>query len=209
MREDLVDHGRDAAVVEDVVQVRALEVRHADRAQLARVMGLLQRAPRFEIALEEVAALAELGPGLRTVDEHQVDVIKPERLQRSVDALFRLGVALALGGELGGHEHLVSRDAAGAHAFAHAALVLIGLGGVDVAIADLDGVLHHLRAALSSIRQVPSPSFGMFTPFARVKCSSRIMVFPFRLGLARSVGRRAARDIARPSPSPSRSQATR
>src|SRR3954452_12987039 len=34
-------------------------------------------------------------------------------------------------------------------------------------------------AALSSIRQVPSPSFGMFTPFASVKCSSRIMLCPF------------------------------
>src|SRR5256885_311399 len=69
-----------AGALQDVVQVRALEVRPPNRAQLARLMGLLHRPPRFEIAFEKVAALAELGPRLRTVNEHKINVVKSERL---------------------------------------------------------------------------------------------------------------------------------
>jgi hypothetical protein len=59
-------------------------------------------------------ALPKFRPGLRAVDQHQVDVVQAERPQRSVDAVLGFGVALALGGELGGHEELVAGNAAGA-----------------------------------------------------------------------------------------------
>ncbi|MBT2245615.1 hypothetical protein JQK15_19010 [Sphingobium sp. BHU LFT2] len=76
------------------------------------------------------------------MDEHEVDVIEAQRLQRAVDPLPGIGVALAFGDELGGDEYLVARHAARAQAIADAALVLVGLRGIDVAIADTDRVAH-------------------------------------------------------------------
>jgi hypothetical protein len=40
MGKDLVDHWFDDAIVDQVVQVRALEVRYADRSELAGLIGL-------------------------------------------------------------------------------------------------------------------------------------------------------------------------
>ena len=145
MGEDLIDHRLDRAIVEKVVQVRPLEIGDADRAQLARAIGLFKGTPRLKIAFMEMLTRAKLGPGLRAVDEHKVYVIQPERAQRAVDALRRLGVGLALGGELGGHEYLVTRDAAGAQTFAYTVLVGIGLSRVEMAIADFGGISDHLR----------------------------------------------------------------
>src|SRR5262245_39636735 len=54
---------------------------------------------------------------------------------------------------LGGDEHLVARHARGTQALAHLALVVVHLGGVDVAIAEPQRLLDNARAIAPA--QVP------------------------------------------------------
>lgn len=51
-----------------------------------------------------------------------------------------------IGPDFGGEEDLVAADAGSAHAVADLALVVIDLGGVDVAIAEPQRLLDHARA---------------------------------------------------------------
>src|SRR5262249_37567421 len=121
----------------------------------ARLMGLFECSPRFEITFEVMLSSSEFRPRLGTVDEHQVNVIQPKRLERAVDAVLGLRVTLAFGGEFGRHEALVARNAAGTQAFAPPALVRVGLRGVNVAIAEFDGI--HDDARDLTIRDHPGP----------------------------------------------------
>ena len=59
------------------------------------------------------------------------------------------------GAHLRGQEHVVAPDAGGTQAFADLTLVLINLGGVDVAIAELDGLLDDAGAGATA--QLPRP----------------------------------------------------
>jgi hypothetical protein len=113
--EQLVDVRGDPAAVEDVLEVLLLEVRDADGAQLAGLVGVLERAPGLPVALRVVTA-AEVLPGLRAVDEHEVEVVEAHRLEGAVDGGHRAVVVLDLGGELAGDEDLPAGDAAGADA---------------------------------------------------------------------------------------------
>ncbi len=51
VHEDLIDVRGHRAVLDDVVQVGVQEVRHPDRAELARVVRLFQRSPRLDVAV--------------------------------------------------------------------------------------------------------------------------------------------------------------
>lgn len=136
MRQHLVHHRFNRAVREDVVEVRALEVGNADRAYLAGLQRFLERAPCRQITLVEVAALAKLGPRLRAVDQHEVDVIESERLQGGVDAALRISIGLGFRGQLRGDEEVGPRHAAGPKAFADAALIAVSLRRVEMPVAD-------------------------------------------------------------------------
>src|SRR3954447_10861756 len=101
MRQYLVHHRCEAAVREQVVDVGPFEVGDTDRTELAGTVGVFKRTPGLGIASEIAVTFPELRPRLRAVDQHEIDVIETQRLQRSVDALPSVGVALALGYELG------------------------------------------------------------------------------------------------------------
>src|SRR3954452_21942205 len=94
------------------------------------------------LALEVAVLRSELAPRLGAVDDHQVEVVKPHRLERPVNRLDGVLIGLHLGSELGRHEDLVSAQAAGPDSLADALFVAVRLRGVDVAIADLRGLLH-------------------------------------------------------------------
>lgn len=65
MQQNLVHHGFDAAVFQNVLQVVHQEVGYADGLDLPSLIGILQRLPDLFVLLEVTLGAAELGPGLR------------------------------------------------------------------------------------------------------------------------------------------------
>ena len=76
------------------------------------------------------------------MDEQQVDVVGAQAAQGAVDGA---GGALVPGvgdPHLGGDEDVLAGQSTGGDGRAHALLVAVGLGGVDVPVADLEGLEH-------------------------------------------------------------------
>ena len=67
-----------------------------------------------------------------------VDVVGAQELQRGGEGLSRGGGFVIRIVELGGQEDVLARQAGGSNGGAHPLLVAIGLGGIDVPIADLE-----------------------------------------------------------------------
>ena len=74
------------------------------------------------------------------------------------------------GPDFGGQENLVAPDAGGADALADLAFVLIDLRGIDMAVAELDRLLHEAGAGRPRNSQVPSPMAGILAPLASTNC---------------------------------------
>jgi hypothetical protein len=135
---DLVDGRHNVAFGREPLQVRHLEVRHADRARAAVRPQLLEHPPRRD----EVAVVER---GQRPVDEKQVDAVEAELLQRPVERATRVVRPVKGVAELARHEDLVARQPGGPDRVADAALVAVHLGRVDVPVADLEGRRDGLR----------------------------------------------------------------
>ena len=108
-----------------------MEVGDPDRAGLAVGLDLLHRAPGLGVEVEV---------GARPVDEVEVDVVETELLEAQVDRVERALSALVAVPQLGGDEQLVAVDAGALDRLADAQLVAVRGRGVDVAVADLEGV---------------------------------------------------------------------
>ena len=147
---DLVDDGLHGRVVEDVPQIFGLEVRDADRTNLARFLIFFERFPRREVALEIMIALAERAPRLRRVDQHEVDIVEAEARERFLDALLGGVIRLEIGMELRRDKKLLARHARTTDALADFLLVAVRPRRVDVAVAETDRVLDRLRRRLAS-----------------------------------------------------------
>jgi hypothetical protein len=133
---DLVDRQGDLVVVDEVDEPVGVEVRDADRPDPPLLVELLHRAPLAVVVAE------------RLVDQVQIEVVEPESAQRVVERA--LGVVLDAAGrgvldpELGGDPELLTCDAAGLDGRTHGVLVAVGGGGVEVAVAGLEGGLDRL-----------------------------------------------------------------
>ena len=126
----LVDGRRHLDVLRQIHEPVGEEVGDADGADLAGGQGLLHGAVGAVVVAE----------GL--VDEQQVDVVGAQAAQRAIDGAggaFLPGVGDP---HLGGQEDVLAGQSAGGDGRAHALLVAVGLGGVDVAVADLEGLEH-------------------------------------------------------------------
>src|SRR4051794_20743248 len=136
---DLVHDGSLVGDRQERVQLVDAEVRDADRAGVPLVARRLHSRPRPRRT------------ALRPVDDVEVDVLEAE----AFETLLCLGRRiLVLRIELRRHVDLVAREAARPQRSAHALLVAVGLGGVDVAIAGLERPAHGVLA-LSSVRHLP------------------------------------------------------
>jgi hypothetical protein len=85
------------------------------------------------------------------VDDVQVDALDPEPLEAALNLCDRVSPC---GIELGGYEHLLAWDTAFAQSLPDALLVAVGLGGVDVPVAELERPTDCVDA-LASVRQLP------------------------------------------------------
>ena len=118
---DLDDRGRDVAVGKDVIQTRAVEIAEPDAADLALLDGGLHSLVGGHVV-----------PDL-LVQEEEVHTAHVQALQHPVDGVGRLPVLR--GPELAGDPDLVAGDAGCPHRPPHAALVAVGVRGVDVTVA--------------------------------------------------------------------------
>ena len=75
-----------------------------------------------------------------------------------------------VGPDLGGDEHFIAADAGGPHAVADLALVVVDLGGVDVAIAESQRLLDDARAGPAAQLPGPEPDRRDLAPLASTKC---------------------------------------
>src|SRR4249919_2574448 len=113
-----------------------LEVGNADRPNLTGSNQLLERLPCGDI----LVALRQ-----RPMDQQQINVVQAKLTQALVETSNRTLVALKLAIQLGRDEQLLALYAAIPDALAHAALVAIAVGGVDVAVAGFDRGNDHRR----------------------------------------------------------------
>ena len=134
---DLV-HGRDdGGLGQQPVEVIGHEVADADRADLAVGEQRLERPVGVDRAVE----LA----GQRLVQDQQVDAVDAELAGALVERVEGFVVAVVADPHLGLDEHLVAVDAGAADGLADLALVGVGGGGVDVAVARRAGPLRRRR----------------------------------------------------------------
>ena len=127
---DLVDGRHDLGAVEQRGQVVDHEVADADRADLAVGQQRLQGAVGLEGAVERA--------GQRLVEDQQVDLLDAELAGALLEAVQRLVVAVVGDPDLRLQEHLGAVEAGGADRLADLALVAVGGGGVDVAVAGVE-----------------------------------------------------------------------
>ena len=150
---DLVDRRDDLGAVEQRGEVVDHEVADADRADLAVGQQRLERPVGLERPVE--------GRGQRLVEDQQVDLLDAELAGALLEAVQRLVVAVVGDPDLRLEEHLGAVEARRAHRLADLALVAVGGGGVDVAVAGVerrrDGVAWSPRAG---VWKTPRPSAG-------------------------------------------------
>ena len=127
---DLVDGGHDVCFGEQPVEVRRLEVGHADGARLSCGEQFLVGLPRGDVLVST---------GQRPVDEQQVDVVEAEPRERAVEAFDGPVVSLVGSVEFGGDEEFFAGDAARPDPVADAGLVAVFGCRVDVPVAESRG----------------------------------------------------------------------
>ncbi len=131
---DLVDRGHHLGLRHQPPEVVGLEVRHPDGAGKAGRLQALEGPPGREV---------EVTLRQWPVDEQQVDLLEAKALQGVRQPIHGPVIALEVTVELGGDEELVAGQAATGERTADTQLVAVAHGGVDVAVAGLDGVGGH------------------------------------------------------------------
>ena len=131
MEFDLVQHGCDAGFSCEAVDLVGVKVRGADGGNDAFI-------PQFDQGAPCVNVLVAGGAG--PVDEAQIEPVEGQAFQAFGDGSQGAGIALAVVPDFGGDENVVTRDARGGDALAHADLVAINRGTIDEAVAHLQGV---------------------------------------------------------------------
>ena len=125
-------------VVQQPLEVRDAKVRDTNVLHLARLRQLLHLLPRVDVVPALMVLLQVLGRrAARPVNQVQINIVQPQALQARVDALRHALVPRVV--ELGGDPDLGARDARVADGGADLGLVAVGEGGVDVAVAGLEG----------------------------------------------------------------------
>ena len=128
---DLVEDGGDAGLSCEAVEFGGVEVGGADGGDCAVVSQFDQGAPGIDVLVAGGA-----GP----VDEAEIEAVQVQAFQAFGDGLQGGFVSLAVVPDFCGDENLVTRDAGGGDAFAHANLIAVNRGTVDEAVAHLQRV---------------------------------------------------------------------
>ena len=126
----LIDHRRYFAELRQVDEAVRIEVRHADGAELARLVRFLHRPPRAVVVVE------------RLVNEQQVDVVGLQFAQRFVNACLCPLVSGIGNPHLRHDEQFFAGYAAITDSVAYVLLVAVSLCRVNHPVAHADGIPH-------------------------------------------------------------------
>ena len=132
---NLVDNRNHAGLLDNLAQLLLGEVRNTNGTDLTLLLQLNQRTPGIQ-----VQALLRLSP----VNQVQVNVVGAQLLKGRLERLKSALVALVGVPQLGGEEDVFASHAGVSDSAAYARLVAVNSGGVDVAVADLQGGAHNL-----------------------------------------------------------------
>jgi hypothetical protein len=102
------------------------------------------------------------------VDQVQVEVVEAESGQRLFEGSLGAVLAAVLDPQLGGDKQLLPRDGAVGDGPADGRFVAVRLRGVEVAVADGEGVGDGLLGLVGGIWKTPNPRIGIWTPLLRV-----------------------------------------
>ena len=121
------------------VKVERLEIRHAERADLARAVSLLESAPRRCVNLLPIGRyLRHAGP----MDKVEIEIIDAEVFKRYVDRRLRLFVP-ALGDPMLCREEYIAAVYTGrAYSLSDTDLVPVDPRGIDMTISRVKSRLH-------------------------------------------------------------------
>ena len=125
---DLVYRRNHLRIPKEIVEMMYLKIAHADSADFSLFVKFLHDLPGFLV-----------DSGYRPVNQQQVQIVGLKVLQAFLN-VFPLGVIPhILVPQLGGDEQLLPVDAALLDGLTHGVLVVVSLGGVDVAVARFQG----------------------------------------------------------------------
>ena len=138
---DLEDVRGKRGDVSDGLDVLALVVGQADRSRAAAGEGVFERGPGQR-------DVAPVEGGQRPVHEEEVDVVGAQVLEGALDrGGGPLGLVVRVV-DLRGDEQVLAGDARGLERRPDLGLVAVHLGGVDVAVPDLEGAAHRVVRVL-------------------------------------------------------------
>lgn len=161
VRLDLVHVGRHAAEGTQVGQAHGQEVARPDRADLALLIKADEVPPRAAV----------VGEGL--VQQDEVEVVGLEPHERPLDGAVGLALAVTPDPDLGRQELVGAVDRRGLDGIPHLLHVEIALGGVEMAVADADGLVDNPSALVGGDAVPPKPTLGIATPLERTTFSMR------------------------------------
>ena len=139
MQLHLVDCRDDLDGLAQVSQTVWIEVAHADRLQLAFLVGFLHRAVGTDIVAH------------RLMNQVEIEVGKAQIVQRGLDGLLGGLIAGVLHPQLGGDKQLLARHTGFFDGLAHCLFVHVSGSGIDQAVAGSNRVQNCLLA-LSRVR---------------------------------------------------------
>ena len=126
------------------------KVGYSDVAGETRALDFAQRAER--VAQRNV----RIGP----MQQEQVDFGEPQSRQALLRGTLEIVRSKMRRPDLGGDEDLVTSDIGGAQSFSHLAFVVVKLGGIDVAIAELQRLLYDTRTGAPAQLPGAEPNEG-------------------------------------------------
>src|SRR5215204_5852087 len=136
-----------------LLQVLDLEVRHPDRAGAAVAVEVFERPPgSHEVPIVE--------GGQRPVDKEQVHVVEAKIGECFVERLAGVLGLVKRVAELAGDEDVAAVEAGSADSFADLSLVGVHLRGVDVPVADPEGLAYRLYRILRLDLEDPETELG-------------------------------------------------
>ena len=144
---DLVHHGGHLGLQQGL-QVVGAEVGHANGPDLSRLVELRHGPPGVPV---DGLPIVKLVGGGRPVNEVEVQVVGAQAVQGGLEGGLGGGIAPVGVPNLAGEEDRLPGQAAGPEGLAHAGLVVVVGGGINVAVAQGEGSLdggHGLRPVL-------------------------------------------------------------